>query len=394
MTTELVVSTNNSVSVEVEDVIKSPFDIEFPVNEVLFSNFLKCWNILHSGLYDVVLVGISGGSDSDCVMQLMEWCKKSGKCPEVHYFHCDTGIELQATKDHLCALEQRYGCKIERYRSKMPVVRSCKVNGEPFLNKNASTYISRLQSYHFDFANEYDVSYEELVGRYCRKAIEPEHIAFLESTGLASVGRGKNAWVKIDGGWYNGCISALQWWTDRKGEGSMFSIKNNRLLKEFLRDNPPAFKISAACCDTAKKSVMHRVERRYSTLYKGRVLCVSGVRLAEGATRKGAYGGKGCWSRNTGDCDAYRPLQWWSDADKKLFCDFFGVEHSRAYSEYGCSRTGCACCPLSLDGGCFKEAETLRAHGEEQLVAACENIFKNAFDYTKLYQEYVRKNYH
>lgn len=65
---------------------------------------------------------------------------------QVHYIWFDTGIEYQATKDHLVYLEQKYDIQIERVRAKLPVPLGNKKHGSPFISKQVSEYIDRLQN--------------------------------------------------------------------------------------------------------------------------------------------------------------------------------------------------------------------------------------------------------
>ena len=60
----------------------------------------------------------SGGSDSDIMIDLIERARKMFLLPPVHYAFFNTGLELQATKDHVKATEKKYGVKITEYRPK------------------------------------------------------------------------------------------------------------------------------------------------------------------------------------------------------------------------------------------------------------------------------------
>ena len=58
----------------------------------------------------------------------------------MNYIWFDTGIEYQATKEHLTYLEDRYNIDITKERAKCPVPLSSKRYGVPFLSK----YISEM----------------------------------------------------------------------------------------------------------------------------------------------------------------------------------------------------------------------------------------------------------
>lgn len=93
----------------------------------------------HFGNHDRILISVSGGSDSDCIIHLV--CKYF---PE--YLHkcvfvwVDTGLEYEATKRHLQYIETKYDIKIEHIRGKS-VVWAVKKYGMPILSKDKSQII-------------------------------------------------------------------------------------------------------------------------------------------------------------------------------------------------------------------------------------------------------------
>ena len=145
---------------------------------------------------------ISGGSDSDLLMHLCASLDEDGKMTYVFY---DTGLESQATKDHIKFLEQRYGIKIEVAKAIKPIPLCVRQYGVPFISKRVSDYVSRLQRHNFKFE---DKPFNELIKEYPR------------------------------------CKVALKWWCNLWGEGSKFNINYNAWLKEFMVENPPTFLIS------------------------------------------------------------------------------------------------------------------------------------------------------
>ena len=77
-----------------------------PGNKVIMESFVKAWAVINSPKYDKRLVcSISGGSDSDIMLDIVYRCDKDNK---VDYVWFDTGLEYQATKDHLEYLENKY----------------------------------------------------------------------------------------------------------------------------------------------------------------------------------------------------------------------------------------------------------------------------------------------
>ena len=174
-------------------------------NPVIGKALLTTFHKLNYGGYKKVLCSISGGSDSDIVLDIVTKCDNN---KIVDYVFFDTGVEYQATKEHINFLENKYNINIETIRPKIPIPLSCKQYGQPFLSKHVSEMISRLQKHNFKWE---DKTLEELIKKYPN------------------------------------CKSALEWWTNSKPSPS-HNIKQNKLLKEFLINNPPSFNISNQCC--------------------------------------------------------------------------------------------------------------------------------------------------
>jgi len=283
------------------------------------------------------------GGDSDIVVDMFE---KIGYEPgQVIYVWFDTGLEYEATKTHLKFLEEKYGIQIHRHKGKKPIPISCREHGVPFLAKRISMYISRLQSHGFQWE---DGTYEELVQKYPR------------------------------------CQSALRWWCNAWGEKSRFNIEQNVGLKEFLTQNHP-HPISDKCCQYAKKNVGIELE----SVFKADISVV-GVRKAEGGIRSMRY--KSCYTPAGEHAAQFRPVFFFTDADKKEYEDFCGVVHSDCYTVYGLKRTGCACCPF---GSGFEEELEAAKQYEPKLYKAVNNIFGDSYDYTRKYRQFkedIKKN--
>lgn len=289
------------------------------------------------------LVSISGGSDSDVILDLIRALEPEKHYPnsELHYVWFDTGMEYSATKRHLDDLETKYGITIERERAKTPVPLGCKTYGLPFLSKQAAAYINRLQSHGFQWEDE---PFDTLMQRY------------------------------------TDCKAALRFWCNEWGEDSRMNINNYRLLKEFMIAHPPAFNISDKCCNGAKKDVAHNYIKKINA-----TLNIVGVRRAEGGARATAH--TSCFSEATkrGDIAQFRPLFFWDDQDKALYCERMGVTHSDLYEKYGFYRTGCACCPF---GSRFEQELLMAERIDPGLERAARNIFGAAYDYTRQYRQY------
>ena len=72
-------------------------------NFAIFDSVAKAHAVLSR--YDSIACSISGGKDSDIMLDLISKIDKDRK---VRYIWFDTGLEYQATKDHLRYLEEKY----------------------------------------------------------------------------------------------------------------------------------------------------------------------------------------------------------------------------------------------------------------------------------------------
>ena len=119
-------------------------------NPVIGKALLTTFHKLNYEGYKKVLCSISGGSDSDIVLDLITKCDNN---KIVDYVFFDTGLEYQATKEHIKFLEEKYDINIEVIRPKIPIPLSCKQYGQPYLSKRVSEMISRLQRHNFKWEN-------------------------------------------------------------------------------------------------------------------------------------------------------------------------------------------------------------------------------------------------
>ena len=304
---------------------------------------VRAYSKVRNPRYRKILVSVSGGADSDAVVDIIEKVRDpEDKDQEVEYVYFDTGLEYQATKEHLTDLEKRYGIQIDRRRAIKPIPTCCKQYGEPFISKQVSEWIQRLQAHNFKWE---DKDFEILLAQYPK------------------------------------CKAALRWWCNKWGSKSRFNISYNKWLKEFMIENPPDFKISNQCCHYAKKLLAARIKKERDC-----DLSVVGVRKAEGGARASAY--KNCFSSCEGGSDEYRPLFFYTNTDRKQYDEHFGIIHSRCYTEYGLKRTGCAGCPFGND---FEEELRIMEENEPRLFHAVNNIFGNSYRYTRMYRQYAKQ---
>lgn len=318
-------------------------------------------------MYDKILCTISGGSDSDVMLDICTKCDKDNK---IDYVWFDTGLEYQATKDHLKYLEEKYKIEIKIYKAIKPIPISCREFGQPFLSKRVSDYISRLQKHGFQWEDE---SLMNLLNKYC--------ICIPPDKAKDSSGKLRKRIYEYRGKYYRGCCAALMWWCNEYGENSKFNISYNKYLKEFIVQNPPLFKMSDKCCKFAKKDVAGSLIKE-----EGYDLNIMGLRKAEGGVRSTAY--KSCFSEYIGGCDYYRPLFWYKNSDKEDYEKCYGIVHSKCYTEYGLKRTGCSGCPFGRD---FEQELEIIQKYEPKLFIAVNNIFGDSYEYTRKYREFCKR---
>ena len=306
----------------------------------IIKSFVKGYSIINNPMYKHPVCSISGGSDSDIMLDIIHRIDEQKK---VTYVWFDTGLEYQATKDHLKYLEDRYQIQVQRERAIKPIPVCTREYGQPFLSKYVSYMIQQLQEVNFTWQ---DLSYDELIQLYPNR------------------------------------VGALKWWCNCKGsfediENSKFNISRNKWLKEFLIANPPSFRISNKCCDYAKKKVSKRVIKETNC-----DLMIIGVRKSEGGIRASAY--KNCYTQGE---NSYRPLFWFKDDDKRIYDEAFDIKHSDCYEKYGFTRTGCVCCPYSRT--LFDDLRITKIC-EPKIYKAIGNIFKESHEYTRQYRQFVK----
>lgn len=314
-------------------------------NGAIFDSFAKAQSVLSRST--TALCSISGGSDSDIILDLIH---RIDECGKVTYCWYDTGLEYEATKEHLIFLEQKYGIKIERIKAIKPIPTCVREYGVPFLSKYVSDQMMRLQRHGFQWEDE---PYEVLSKKYPN------------------------------------CITSLKWWCNYsdlyengKIKSSKFSISRNRWLKEFIIANPPDFPISDKCCEYTKKKLAVLMIRIY-----GADLEITGIRKAEGGIRSANY--KTCFSLNRKkNCNTFRPVFWFTDNDKKIYEEHFGVVHNRCYTDYGMKRTGCVGCPFNPR--VMNELKIIQTY-EPKLYKAAVNIFGKSYEYTRKYREFQKE---
>jgi 3'-phosphoadenosine 5'-phosphosulfate sulfotransferase (PAPS reductase)/FAD synthetase len=308
-----------------------------PLNKNIFDSLLRARAIL--GSHRRIAVSISGGSDSDIMLDLIELVKPEGCSPIYRFFN--TGLEYQATKDHIGEIESKYGVEIIVVKPKKPIPTAIHEYGVPFLSKQVSDMIYRLQSHNFDWNESPETATVEKYGR---------------------------------------CKTALDWFYSRltgpDGGKSRFDITQYKLLREFLQWRSPEIKISDMCCTFTKKRIAQKFDRVNQI-----DLVVTGMRRDEGGRRSRII--QTCFTPHDGDGpDDYYPLWYWSDEDKFIYKEWRRIRYSDCYEIWGFKRTGCVGCPFSSNSQ--MELEIARRY-EPKVTDAAQNLFEESYEYQRSY---------
>ena len=311
---------------------------EAQYNTTILDSYSKAKSVLEK--YEKVTVSVSGGKDSDVMLDIIYRLDAEHKVDYVFY---DTGLEYDATKRHLNDLEKKYGIEIHRVKAFKTVPYCAKHIGQPFISKIVSGVVETFQKHNFDWKDE---DFQTLLGKYSKAS------------------------------------SSVRWWCNeyhlKNGEGAeRWNISAIKFLKEFMIQNPPQFNVSAKCCKYAKKKTAAEYE-------KGRELCVMGIRQAEGGVRSIKY--KNCFSERKDNISQYRPLFWYRDNDVKEYSKIFEIRHSDCYEVWRLKRTGCVGCPLA--GNLIHELEIIEQY-EPKLARACKAVFKESYEYTLKFRRFA-----
>lgn len=186
-----------------------------PKNDKIHHAMTKCYEHISCNKDAKIMCSISGGSDSDVVLDLVH---KFDINNNVDYVFFNTGLEYDATLRHLDYLEDRYGITIKRIRAKKSIPTCCHEYGLPLISKYVSGKLERAQKHNFQFEDE---PYEVLNKRY------PNLQDTLQ--------------------WFSNCKNRLGELT------SMWNIDRNPHLREFLIKYPPNSEYRANVVITQRK---------------------------------------------------------------------------------------------------------------------------------------------
>lgn len=307
-------------------------------NELVFvDTFAKMESVMEQFKDKKVRIAYSGGADSDTLLWLFRY-----KGYDVSAVFYDTGLEYDATWKQIEYMKSQ-GFNIDIIKAKRPIPTSNKKYGHPFISKFVSEMLQRLQHHNFDFQNDGNKTFDELVVQYPKAK------------------------------------SALRWWTNTHN-GMRNNIKWNKNLKEFLIENGLPFKVSSKCCEGAKKLPIKEYMKENVI-----DLIIMGIRKAEGGSRASAY--KNCFVPSKSySYSMYFPMFWWKKEDKEKFDKEMGIIHSACYTQYGLERTGCAGCPFGQN---FEKELLAIDQFEPRLSKGINNIFNKSYEWTRKYKEYA-----
>ena len=316
-----------------------------PNNHSIFKYLMVTRNKLRE--YRKIAVSYSAGSDSDIMVDMIELVKPD-ECGEIRYIFFDTGLEYDATLRHIAETERKYCITVERIKPRKSIPAACREHGVPFICKDVSEMVYRLQNHGFDWKDAPENATAEKYGR---------------------------------------CTSALDWYYSRrppsKSGKSNYNISRFKLLREFMMANPPDFKISDKCCDYAKKNVSSDFDKKFMTDLK-----IIGMRQAEGGRRAGSV--KNCFTPENGSKIAsYRPLWFWSDEDKRVYKEWRDIRYSDCYEIWGYKRTGCCGCPCNSK--VLEELRTAEQY-EPSKVKAAFAVFGKSYEYREAYNAFKKRD--
>lgn len=307
----------------------------------------------------------SGGADSDILIHLIETTRKALDLPKVDYVFFNTGIEMQATKDHVKATAEKYGVEIKEctpdyhIKGEMNVVLATRKYGIPFVSKIMSSAMETVQKKQLPFSikEEYDQAEDKEAKRQELRERFPnaeQGINFLCCCNSAGEPRPNIQLV----------------------------INSSAYMYDFMKEYPPDFQMSAKCCECCKKHVAHRVQKGYEMIITGERRDEGGMRSVP---RSGEENKHMCFTETNSGQYRLRPLFYVSDKDKQWYKEIHGIRYSDAYEVYGLTRTGCCGCPISYKA--VEDLEKIRPY-EPTLVKAAWNVFGKSYEYRAKYNEY------
>ena len=252
-------------------------------------------------------VSFSGGKDSTVLLALIKMCEEIYTIPEnsIPAVFSNTGIELGITVDFVKWVKENYYSNVVVIRPEKSFDWVIKNEGKPLKSKLRS---------------------KDLHQWHCGKRSQALLLLLLRG----------------------------QYGADHYAAKHLLADKDMHMLHDEFPIIP-----SPKCCDWMKESGM-----------KG---CIQGIRAGEGGARETALqsrlvrGEKPCTWVKKGVIQK-APLIDWTGNDVDEFIERYNVPLSKAYTEYGFTRTGCMACPFSRHVD--KDLEYLHDHEPNRYKAA------------------------
>ena len=302
----------------------------------------------------------SGGADSDIMLDLIERTRKMFSLPPIHYCFFQTGIEMQATKNHVKDVAEKYGVTIDEYRPKESIVTVTRKHGIPFISKIMSSGLNEWQKkgVPLTIADEYADAEDKAAKRQELRERYPH------------------------------CESVINFLCCCNSAGEprpniQLVINSSKYMLDFIKETPPCFKISADCCTYCKKNVAHKVQAGYEMIITGERRDEGGMRSVPRKDNTAL-----CFGEQANGQFRLRPLYYVSDADKAWYKEHYGIRYSDAYEVYGLTRTGC--CGCSISHKAIEDLEKIAPY-EPNIVKAAWAVFGDSYRYRQQYNEYKAK---
>lgn len=311
----------------------------------------------HLTQHPKAICSYSGGADSDILIDLLERTRAIFGLPPIRYVFFNTGLEMQATKDHVRATAEKYGVEIQTCRPKVNIVNATRKYGVPFISKIMSAGLEQWQKKDIplSIAEEYEQAEDKAAKR---KELKER---------------------------YPGCESVINFLCCCNSAGEprpniQLVINSSKYMRDFIGECPPDFQISAKCCYYCKKQVAHSIQKGYAMI-------ITGERRAEGGMRSVPRKDNTslCFAETSSGQYRLRPLYYVSDSDKAWYKEYYGIQYSDAYEVYGLTRTGCCGCPISYKA--VDDLEKIRPY-EPNVVKAAWAIFGKSYEYRDAYNAY------
>lgn len=240
-------------------------------------------------------LSFSGGKDSMVVLALIKMCSDCLTIPNnaIKAVFCNTRIELDATVEFVEWVKDNYYSNVEVIYPEKTFSYVISEYGKPIKSKMKSDFIDRYQRN----GDEKSLSFQYMIG----------------------VGENGKTYSKT-------------------------KIANKDL--HIISDDFD-IKISNKCCEFLKKKPFSNYNKQNDI--KGYLL---GIRMDEGGARQLSAekrllnGGTVCTAQK-GNQIVKMPIIDWTDDNIQEFIEYYKIPLSKAYTEYGMTRTGCIGCPFS-----------------------------------------------